>query len=247
MRIKIFSYNVHGLPFILESWTTPLAEWFHGSDYDIVCLQEVFTAGRISLLTGALEENGYTVLKPDDTVTFFGSGLITAFRTDGWKIKGSAFEAFHDSIGAEQIVNKGFHWLHLEHISGTSLQLINTHLQADHPVNYIFTNFTGFREIRKKQATQILTFLKKLEQRSLIVGDINSEDEPHTDMVYLTGQRLGMSKHTFESTGEDLDHVVTLLGEVVPHVLEVAVLSKLWWSDHWPIHVLLEWERSSNQ
>jgi endonuclease/exonuclease/phosphatase family metal-dependent hydrolase len=249
MDIKIFSYNVHGLPFILESWTQPLAEWFHGCDYDFVCLQEVFTEGRIGFLTEALEANGYTVIKPHDVVHLFGSGLLTAVRSSDWIVLGSEFRGFDDSIGAETLVNKGFHWLNLKHrSSGTELQIVNTHLQADHPINYVFTNFSGFHEIRLKQSNQIMDFLTtKPVVRTLIIGDINAELEPHPEMVYLTGSKDGIKKHTFESTGEDLDHVVLLPSRWVgrlPIVKEIAVLCKLWWSDHWPLHVLLRCETS---
>ena len=246
--IKIFSYNVHGLPFISESWTRPLAEWFHGTDYDFICLQEVFTEGRIRFLSDALQASGYHVLKPDDAKgKFLSSGLLTAVRSEHWHVESSLFHAFHANVGVEYFANKGFHWLNLRHKStGEFLQIINTHLQADNPVNFLFQNFEiSFIEARKRQIDQIYQFLQtKQKARSFLIGDINAESEPHTCISYLTGTCQNVQKHTFSPTGEDLDHVAffhDMWTWTNPIPFEVSVLHKLWWSDHWPLHVRLRY------
>jgi exonuclease III len=252
MKVKIFSYNIHGLPFISESWTEPLYEWFNGCDYDIVCIQEAFTPGRIEGITKSLTAEGYTVLKPNDFAerqNLLGSGLITAVRSDRWRVADSGFIGYKQCIGAENLANKGFHWLRLEGRSGNSssedLMIVNTHMQADHPFNY-FVGCMDTRPVRRNQMEQIIAHLGSSRHpcRSLIIGDLNSEEESHDDLVYLTGERRGIRKHTFEPTGEDLDHVAFLprlwINYVLPIVSEVAVLTRLWWSDHWPIHVVLE-------
>jgi exonuclease III len=247
MLIKFFSYNIHGLPFLPDKWTQPLYEWFNGCDYDFICIQEAFTPGRIDGIVTSLTENGYTVLRPNDIRdgVFLGSGLITAVRADRWRIQSSGFTAYAQCTGAETLANKGFHWLRVSALQDhTEFVVINTHMQADHLFNY-FIGCIDARPIRQQQMHQIVSFLNAVEPcRSLIVGDINSEIEPHDDLVYLTGERQGIRKHTFEPTGEDLDHVAFIprlwQNYVLPIVRNSAVLTRLWWSDHWPIHVELE-------
>lgn len=245
MLLKIFSYNIHGLPFFSDSWTSPLALWFKNTDYDFICLQEVFTTGRTKMLTDSLEKEGYTVNKPNDFAerqNLLGSGLITAIKKNTWFLLKEGFIPFIESIGAENLANKGFQWLLLEHkISGLQLLLINTHLQADNPINY-FAGCLDTRPTRRNQVTQIYDFIKTVTGiNHIIIGDLNSEKESHEDLYYLTGAINGITKHTFEPTGEDLDHIAIFpqLWKASPIVKEVSVLVNLWWSDHWPIHVIL--------
>ena len=248
MRLKIFSYNIHGLPFLPDSWSEPLYEWFNCCDYDFICIQEAFTPGRVEGLTKSLIKNGYTVLKPNDLGArrLLGSGLLTAVRADRWIVKESGFVAYEQCAGAEQLANKGFHWLKLGCRDAVAMDLliVNTHMQADHYINY-FAGCMDTRPIRKHQMDQIMAYLETAGQcRSLIIGDLNSEDEVHDELVYLTGPKNGICKHTFEPTGEDLDHVAFVprkwMNYVLPVIHNIEVLSLLWWSDHWPIHVVLE-------
>lgn len=246
MDIKIFSYNIRGLPFFPDSWTEPLGTWFMDCDYDMICLQEVFTQGRINTMRTSLEKEGYIVLKPNDFAehaNILGSGLITAVKAKTWNVIKEGFTQFTDFTGAENLANKGFHWLLIEHKSlKVQTIIINTHMQADHPCNY-FSGCIDTRPIRRKQMTQIIDFLNSVSNiKHLIIGDINSELEPHEDIQYLTGISGGLTKHTFEPTGEDLDHIAIIpkiWGDKRPILKDISVLTKLWWSDHWPLHVVL--------
>jgi exonuclease III len=246
MNIKIFSYNIRGLPFFPDSWTEPIGVWFEDCDYDFVCLQEVFTQGRINTMRTSLEKEGYTVLKPNDFAehaNILGSGLITAVKTKNWTVINDGFTQFTDFTGAENLANKGFHWLLLESKNAREqLIIVNTHMQADHPCNY-FSGCTDTRPIRRNQMIQIINYLSSVSGiRHLIIGDLNSEAEPHEDIEYLTGPVNGIAKHTFEPTGEDLDHIAIckkVWRWTKPILIEVSVLTKLWWSDHWPLHVVL--------
>ena len=191
MDIKIFSYNIRGLPFFPDSWTEPLGIWFENSDYDLICLQEVFTQGRVDIIKKSLEKEDYIVLKPNDFAkhsNILGSGLITAVKSTIWNVLKDGFTQFTDFTGAENLANKGFHWLLVENKSnGSQLIIVNTHMQADHPCNY-FSGCIDTRPIRRKQMTQIFDFLNGVSNlKHLIIGDINSELEPHEDIQYLTG------------------------------------------------------------
>lgn len=246
MQLKIFSYNIHGLPYLPDIWTAPLELWFKNTDYDFICLQEVFTVGRTELLSGRLKKEGYTVCKPNDFFerqNLLGSGLITAVKSDIWSVESEGFIQFKESIGAENLANKGIHWLLLEHrISGKPLLLINTHMQADHPFNY-FAGCLDTRPTRRNQVCQLYDFVKSLSAiKHIIVGDLNSETEAHEELKYLTGISNGIQKHTFEPTGEDLDHIAVFpkFWKGLPLLKSVSVLSNLWWSDHWPLHAIIE-------
>ena len=247
MNIKIFSYNVYGLPFMPDSWAYPLATWFDGSDYDFICLQEVFTQGRVDVLTKSLIKNGYTVIKPNDfkdRKNLLSSGLLTGIKNSSWKIVSDTFITYNESVGAELLANKGFHCIELENkITGLPLLIINTHMQSDNPTTY-FGGCMDTKPIRKSQAQQIYDFLSSWKpMQHVLIGDLNCEIEAHEEIKHLTGANAGISKHTFPSTGEDLDHVAILpkfwSKFVAPIVKNVMVLVKLKWSDHWPIHVEL--------
>jgi len=244
MRLNIFSYNVMGLPWCPEQWTDPLGLWFKNCIYDFICLQEVFTIGRINMITKALEGEGYKIYKPNDfgSSNLLSSGLITAIRGSQWSVIEEGFTKFSDSIGAENLANKGFHWLLLKHKSGLNFLIINTHMQADHPLHY-FAGCIDTKPTRRKQAIQILDFLKvHVGVKHLLVGDLYAEKEAHEEIVYLTGSKNDIQKHTFWPTGEDLDHVAyipKIYKGVMPKVSRVSVLERLWWSDHWPIDVSL--------
>jgi hypothetical protein len=110
-------------------------------------------------------------------------------------------------------------------------------MQSDHWSNYGFDTVL----IRKLQAGQICDYLRAFGLPNLIVGDINSEESPHGDFVYLTGQAHGIKKHTYIPSGEDLDHVVIVptVNRLHCQVRELTVLNKLKCSDHWAIHVVL--------
>lgn len=247
MLLKIFSYNVFGLPFMSDSWAYPLATWFDGVDYDFICLQEVFTQGRVDILSKALINNGYTVLKPNDfkeRKNLVSSGLLTGIKNSVWTVVSDTFITYNESVGAELLANKGFHSIELLHKkTGASLLIINTHMQSDNPTNY-FGGCMDTKPIRKAQAQQIYDYLLAAKSiRHILVGDLNSELESHEAIKHLTGPVGGISKNTFPSTGEDLDHVAILpkfwSKYSAPIVRNVIVLMKLSWSDHWPIFVEL--------
>lgn len=234
MKVNIFSYNIHGLPFIADSWIQPLASWF--SDiivYDFICLQEVFTADKANAIAAPLEKNDYAVYGAVSSMKPLNSGLLTGIKRS-WQVLKSEFISFKETAGIELIANKGFHAFHIRHSkTGLELVLINAHMQSDNWSNYGFDTSA----IRKAQAVQICDYLRGLGLRNLIVGDINSEVSPHEELVYLTGPCQGIKKHTYIPTGEDLDHVATFASKW--KLSELTVLNKLKCSDHWAIHAVL--------
>ena len=240
MKLNIFSYNIHGLPIIADSWIQPLATWFTDCcQYDFICLQEVFTADKALTLSSPLEKNDYALYGPVTSLKPLNSGLLTGIKRS-WQVLKEEFVSFNNTAGIELIANKGFHAFHLKHtVSGSELVLINVHMQSDNWSNYGFDT----RAIRKTQAEQICNYVRSFAVPNLIVGDINSEVEPHENFVFLTGPIHGIKKHTYIPTGEDLDHVVTVPDKSSTVKLrELTVLHKLKCSDHWAMHVVLSVE-----
>lgn len=241
MNLKIFTYNVRGLPFISDKWLNPLVTWFSSdsNEYDFICLQEVFTPEKVAMLRPTLESN-YAVYEPTTSTRPFNSGLITAIKRS-WQVLKEEFISFNLTAGAELLADKGFHAFHLKHATGYELVLINTHMQSDNFTNYFALCYNS-AAVRNSQAAQIYTYLRGAKPH-LIVGDINSEVEPHEDMVYLTGVSHGIKKHTFIPTGEDLDHIVIVPKfygtHKLPSVKDIRILNKLKCSDHWALDILV--------
>lgn len=238
MKLNIFSYNIHGLPFIADSWIKPLATWFdEGVAYDFISLQEVFTTDKATMVRTPLEKHDYAVYIPSVESLLLNSGLLTGIKKT-WQVLKEEFISFKDKAGIELIANKGFHAFRLKHsVSGLELVLINVHMQSEHWSNYCFDT----QAIRKTQAEQICTYLRQFDLPNLVVGDINSEVPPHEEFVFLTGPVHGIKKHTYIPTGEDLDHVCCCSSSSSSRFAlhELTVINKLKCSDHWAIHVVL--------
>jgi exonuclease III len=193
MLIKIFSYNIHGLPIILDSWSVHLAKWFQGCKYDFICLQEVFTSGFEEILSKSLKENGYSVFCPKNQSKLFNSGLLTGIKDANWTIIGERFIHYNLGTGVDLLAHKGFHAITVENKhSKERLIIINTHMQSDNPTNY-FLGCIDTRPIRMSQAQQIHDYLIMCNHKHIIIGDLNSETESHEEMLYLTGAKFGIN------------------------------------------------------
>lgn len=227
-----------------DSTSNPLATWFNGIDYDFICIQEVFTTGRFEILKNALTANNYIVIKPTESSNIFCSGLVIGIKNSSWNVISDSFTPYKDATGVELFANKGFHCIEVVHkTTGLPLLVINTHMQSENPSNY-FGGCIEAGHIRKAQSQQIYDYLLQYKPiRHLLIGDLNSDLEAHDEISYLTGAVAGIRKHTYPSTGEDLDHVAVLPkfwnGFLIPVVKNVKVLTKLTWSDHWAIYVEL--------
>ena len=196
---------------------------------------------------------GYTIVTPrDEDVTWLSSGLLTMCRTRSFTVTSSCFCSFQQFHNVEQLANKGFHILRLRHSSGRTLQVANTHTQSNTAISWWFG--TAADTIRRQQIQQMLDLFGETgNDPVLVAGDFNCEVSPHPHMRFLHPGHPGrMNKHTFYSTGEDLDHIAWIpvqrgwskgcsFCDIVRHgpVMESCQVFEKPWSDHAPLMAAL--------
>jgi endonuclease/exonuclease/phosphatase family metal-dependent hydrolase len=206
MECQILTYNTHGLPWSTDT-TKPICQWIKGRSPAIVCLQEVFLDANRAYYREHLERAGYTVIVPhDEGVGCLNSGLLTAVLDKAYVVEGHRFTGFDDFHNVEQFSNKGFLAARLccRH-TGRRLILINTHTQSSTFLSALFGE-ASIRRVRRAQIQQMLDLYAGMKDPALVVGDLNCEISPHPYLRFLQ-MDLSLKKHTFPSTGEDLDHV----------------------------------------
>lgn len=213
----------------------------------IVCLQEAFVPSVRQFYKHALERIGYRVYIPHDTeICLLNSGLLIAVWDTAWRVESECFCPYLDVHNVEWFSNKGFYLLRLRNKETLQcFELINTHTQSDTEVSWIFGRKTT-DAIRKKQATQLVDFVRKrnLCLKTLVIGDLNCETSPHKDLHFLHPPSCSASplrKATFYSTGEDLDHVAYIEGtcEMQPRITRCRIYD-VPYSDHAPVHYGVE-------
>jgi endonuclease/exonuclease/phosphatase family metal-dependent hydrolase len=255
MQVHAITYNIHGLPWS-RAPLEKIAVWCLEQRVPILCFQEVFTEAGRSILQTYLERNGYRVLIPHDAgVSLFPSGLLTAIDVRQYDILGHTFQPFLHYHNVEIFSNKGFHRITLRlrgqnKIAATAaFHIINTHTQSDEEV-FVWTRYSYKKEIRYKQAEQILEACKELRDPVIVIGDFNQESSLHPHLRTLhPPSSLPLKKATFFRTGEDLDHVAWMplqwssalggcgfCGSYGPQ-LEYCKIHNVTWSDHAPVEV----------
>jgi endonuclease/exonuclease/phosphatase family metal-dependent hydrolase len=246
MDCVILSYNTHGLPWSRDT-TDNIVEWLGTMRPPIICLQEVFSEKNRQVYKEKLTRYGYSVSVPNDTnVTVLSSGLLTAVLEREYTILSECFCSFQDYHNVECFANKGFHTVRLLHKpSQRTIQIGNTHMQSNTEVSWWFGNAAS--DYRKKQIQQMLGYFSFTRDPVLIAGDMNCDASPHPYLRFLHPLGDVQKKHTFYSTGEDLDHIawipiqwaddnchycnIHLLGPI----MKSCELFQKPWSDHSPI------------
>lgn len=205
MRCRILTYNIHGLPWI-RHYSPEIVAWIGTVKPSIVCLQEVFMDSTRQYFREQLTRIGYTVVLPRDSgVAMFPSGLLTAFLDSEYSLRTDCFYPFLNYYNVEVFANKGFHMLDLVQKSDRKrITILNTHTQATTEVSWLFGN-TRVDRARSEQMQQIVQCTAHIKVPILLVGDLNCERSPHPYIRFL--HMPALKKHTFPSTGEDLDHI----------------------------------------
>ena len=205
MRCQILTYNVHGLPWA-KDYSMDIVSWIRSIKPSIICLQEVFLDSARNYFKEQLARIGYTVIIPRDSgVSLFPSGLLTAFLDSEYSIISDCFYPFLKYYNVEVFANKGFHMLDLLHkLERKRITIMNTHTQATTEVSWLFGN-KHVDCARKEQLQQIVDSTANMRAPMLLIGDLNCETSPHPYIRFL--RMPDIKKHTFPSTGEDLDHI----------------------------------------
>ncbi|MFN5309943.1 MAG: endonuclease/exonuclease/phosphatase family protein [Candidatus Kapaibacterium sp.] len=198
--MKILSYNVALLPDVARFQrrkdskavqnvrANEIAKFINESDYDIVCLQEVFDEDDRNILINGLDKNKYN---PNNSVTKISdndflhedSGLFVVSK---YNLIKSSYEEFHESSGWEVFSDKGILGLHYKD-NDRNLFIVNTHLQSD----------IVYCQTRQSQLLQIRRFLFRLLEKHkdiisqpttelYVVGDFNviGESCEYGDMLH---------------------------------------------------------------
>ena len=247
MNCVIMSYNIHGLPWSRDT-SKYIVQWIKEQYPKILCLQEIFCFSTRQYFKEQLERIGYRVSLPNDTnVTILPSGLLIAVLESEFTILNECFCSFQDYHNVEWFANKGFHVVHLRHVSGRTLRIANTHTQSNTEISWWFGSKAS--DIRKKQFEQMLQYFSYTRDPVLIVGDMNCEESPHSHLRFLhpLDRTPLQKKHTFYSTGEDLDHIAWIplqwskpgchhcdINRLGPIMTSCQVFQKPW-SDHAPV------------
>jgi len=206
MECQILTYNTHGLPWSTDT-SKPICQWLKTRSPGILCLQEVFLETNRKYYKEQLERAGYTVVLPHDGIPgILGSGLLTAVLEKDYVVENHCFQTFKDYHNVEHFSNKGFLIVWLWHRdTKCRLLLVNTHTQSSTFVSVLFGNAI-IHKIRRAQLQQIIEACTERPGPALIVGDLNCEVSPHPYLRFLQ-LNPALKKHTFPSTGEDLDHI----------------------------------------
>jgi endonuclease/exonuclease/phosphatase family metal-dependent hydrolase len=247
MNCDILTYNTHGLPWSRDT-SKDIVGWIRDTKPPIVCLQEVFCIASRLYYKEQLARIGYTVSLPNDLdITFLPSGLLIAALDSQYKILSECFCSFQDYHNVEWLSNKGFHVVRLRHSSGRTIRIANTHTQSNTEISWWFGSTAS--NIRKKQFEQMLKYFSFTKDPVLIAGDMNCEESPHSHLRFLHPLDRGAmhTKHTFYSTGEDLDHIGWIplqwakpgchhcdINRLGPQMTSCQVFQKPW-SDHAPV------------
>jgi exonuclease III len=238
MSIDVMTYNIHGLPWSKDN-TEGICTFFMESSPSIICLQEVFLENTRRFYKEFLEMLGYKVCIPRDSgVTLLSSGLLVAVKLSEYHFISECFCCYQDVHNVERFANKGFHVVNLiQKCTKRQFYLVNTHMQSDTEVSWIFGRKV-IAEIRRKQAMQIFRYFQTWMPNKhpvLLTGDLNCEKEPYEGILFLHPKGLHpLKKRTFYSTGEDLDHIACLTDRVEPETINCKIYDKPW-SDHAPV------------
>jgi endonuclease/exonuclease/phosphatase family metal-dependent hydrolase len=254
MLCHIITYNVHGLPWC-KKWYPEIISWLQSKSVPVLCFQELFTTSGRDMFERGLSKQGYTVLRPhDEDVTLFPSGLLTAINTNEFHILSSCFCSYLTYTNVDRFANKGFFTVHvMDRKTGRKAYIVNTHMQSDWEGSILLGNKIT-KDVRRKQAEQILEYFQGVSDPVLLVGDLNQEYNPHPYLRFLhPPSKLPIRKATFIQTGEDLDHVAWLplqwaskegcgfcdIQSRGPQ-LRICQVHALPWSDHAAVEVAVE-------
>jgi endonuclease/exonuclease/phosphatase family metal-dependent hydrolase len=235
------TYNVHCFPWTSSAIYNIVAWIVLHSATDIVVLQEIWC--RHDEWSATFAVYGWTFIRPareNHIATLFGSGLATAWQTAKWRLVDTRFYPFLESSGLDTLVSKGWFCVELQQVSkGSSMRLINTHMQSDY--DFFGREFRHITDVsRRCQVEQIMAVEQRLSPHipTLVVGDMN------TDICLFPGRWLWTPKQkrptiTFPSNSECLDHCTAIGPTADKWIVEGFHVSQLDLSDHYPVSWLL--------
>jgi endonuclease/exonuclease/phosphatase family metal-dependent hydrolase len=232
MRLKLLTYNIHGLPWNRVN-IKGIADWVFGvAAPQVICLQEVFSTRHRNYLMMRADLAGWVPLVPNDNMCLSipglecGSGLMTLVHHSVQIVSEPVFEPFKVTHGVDRFVKKGYFKVNLRRGS-TIFQLFNVHLQSD--VTEFWCRRLNYISARASQEIQ-LSMAAAREEFPVVIGDLNMSEFEHFVCV-------DPDFHiTFPGTGEHLDHLLTLPRDIDRiEDAETEYWNNVPWSDHIPV------------
>jgi len=227
--MDLLSYNVNAFPWILPS--SPIKDivaWIIQT-CSITALQEIWT--NHAAWSAAFAAHGWVFLRPTREQHFasiFGSGLAFAWCPKRWSLQEARFYPFLAHSGLDMMLVRGWFQADLVDPAGSSARIVNTHLQADIDViEHLTKRYSDIA--RKQQSRQLVNSLQRqLPKPTLIVGDMNTEQELFEPYPYL-----GSDTVTYPATGRAFDRCVAF--GYNPWSLKTHRVYEKTWSDHYPV------------
>jgi len=188
---KILSYNVHGLPvFGSMKKLNTIAEKL--DNYDIVCLQELWTRKSRAPFLGTFP---YIARGKKGRFPQFGDGLMTLSK---YPIIDQKYISFKKKTHVEIFVKKGVLWTKIN-VNGTLINVYNTHLQSQ--------GFPGAKKITKNQLAVMAAWEAWLTNKkipSVFCGDFNLR----ADRYGPTINKLLKAGDTLPQDSKRLDYIL---------------------------------------
>jgi exonuclease III len=234
MKVKVLTYNIHGMPWANTDMKTIFKWVFSKSGADIVCLQELWALHHRKLLQEFCQDYGWRFSFPQDHCRLgflwkgleCGSGLAILYKPDYHILELPTFHPFSEAAGLDKLIKKGFFHIRFQYKS-SPFSLINTHFQSDFTeapccrIRYTFS--------RTCQEWSLYTYTKQQEEPIFICGDLNQQ-------AALFFKFLETQRHiTFPETGEHLDHICVLKQNSSISLLKSIYFDDVLYSDHIPV------------
>jgi endonuclease/exonuclease/phosphatase family metal-dependent hydrolase len=193
MRIRVLSWNVHGLPYPITAdrpqRMARIAERIAAEAPHVVVLQEVWP-GALTTLEPLLPD--YGAFYQETSIGSPAGGIVVFVRRDArWTVEATAveFRAFsccgpwYRLWEGDGIAGKGALFVPLQHSSGRMLHVVGTHLQSRYGAS-------DYADVRRAQIEQIRQWVADAGGTAIVAGDFNT---PATDeSMYASIAAIGI-------------------------------------------------------
>jgi hypothetical protein len=234
MTLRVLTYNVHGLPWIVCPIRAVLL-WAHWkTNCEVVCLQEVFARRLCEEIRRSAPKAGFRCFFPPPSECFAKkylrflnpSGLCILVKQEIPLVGKLHFEEFKVSAGLDALARKGILGLTILY-EDLKIGILNTHFQADG--TEVPGAFRSYATVRQEQEKQLATCSHRW-RLSLNCGDYNQE-------AFCLFERYDPTHNvTFPETQQHLDHILYLSQKGMPLALErIEYFSEVDFSDHIPV------------
>jgi endonuclease/exonuclease/phosphatase family metal-dependent hydrolase len=197
--LKVFTYNAFMLPWYASNSSQNeraklIADYLLKEDFDVICLQEVFTRKSYKIITRKLNDKYYNTGRPyRKWYKFVNSGLVIYSK---YPIVDQRFYRYRGLKHADGLSSKGILavTLEIDKDNDKYVQLINTHLQAQQGKKYERIRKRNYQLIKDK----IINGYHNKDYPLILTGDYNI-DQHDTDEFKPFEESLALYPLEFNS------------------------------------------------